>query len=70
MESGPPNLVLPNLTASQVIDSLSEWDGMEEAIAPFQDLVVSESGKCIVVIIIPTVQLYLECCKVGQQYKW
>lgn len=39
------NLTLPNLTASQVIDSLSDWDGMDNIIAPFRDLVVAESGE-------------------------
>lgn len=45
IEDYSTNLVLPNLTASQVIDSLSEWDGLENTVALFQDLVISESGK-------------------------
>ena len=47
MDSFSSNLVLPNLTSSQVIDTLSEWDGMDSTVALFQDLVISESGECV-----------------------
>ena len=36
---------LPDLTASQVVDALSEWDGVENVISAFQDLVLEESGN-------------------------
>lgn len=47
VENFTSNLVLPSLTASHVIDSLSEWDGMENTVASFQDLVISESGESV-----------------------
>ena len=34
----------PSLSASLVVESLSEWDGIEETVALFKDLVITESG--------------------------
>ena len=33
-----------NLSASVVIDSLNEWDGVEDTVTLFQNLALSESG--------------------------
>ena len=36
---------LPNLSASQIVNALSEWDGMEDTISIFKNLQISESSK-------------------------
>lgn len=58
IESYSHNLLLPNLTATQVVDSLGEWDGMENTMTLFQDLVISESGKLLVGCALP---MYVDC---------
>ena len=42
------NPVLPNLSASQVISALSDWDGMENTIALFKDLLITESRTYVI----------------------
>ena len=36
---------LPNLTAIQMVESLSEWNGVDDVISVFQDLTIAESGQ-------------------------
>lgn len=35
---------LPNLTATQMVEALSDWDGVDNTLAVFQDLMIAESG--------------------------
>lgn len=41
------NVGLPDLSAIQVVDALSEWDGMENTVALFKDLMISESSELL-----------------------
>ena len=35
---------LPNLTATQMVEALDDWDGVDNTLAVFQDLMIAESG--------------------------
>ena len=40
---------MPDLPASQIVDALSDWEGMEDTVALFKDLLISESSKYVLV---------------------
>ena len=37
---------MPHLAAQDVVEELYKWDGMEETIALFEDIVAKEEGTC------------------------
>ena len=36
---------IPSLTATQMVDALTEWDGVDSTISVFQDLIATESSQ-------------------------